>query len=912
MQLEQHRNQSAVSTWLRLVLLALAIAGCKGDGVNGANTTPPTGTLATSAISSTSPPNGATGVGTNATVTANFSGAMTPSSITNASFFLTTGNVHVIGNVSFDAVNNIATFTPGTALAANTEYTATLGTAVENTAGSALPADYVWTFTTGATPDAVQPIVSSVSPAGGATNTALNAGIAVAFSKPINASSITPTSFTVAAPGLVQIAGSVSYSGYTAVFTPAASLPANTLLTVTVAGTVEDLEGNTLLGGAFVWSFTTGAASDTVAPAVSSTAIGNAATGVPVNLKIAAFFSEAMAPATINAASFTLTQGTTPVAGTVTYVGGAATFNPSAALAASTAYTATVSTAAKDLAGNAMANAYAWSFTTGAAPESASPSVSQTNPLGAAVNAALNGRIAVIFSEAMDPATVNTANFTLQIPGVSNVAGTVSYNGATAIFTPAASLQPGTLYTATLDTGITNLAGTALASAYAWSFYPGAIAYSTAPTVSSSIPVNQASGVPTNSKIAVAFNQAMNAASVTNANFTLAGPGTAAVAGLVNVTGNVATFAPATSLQPNTAYVATIAAGAANLAGNMTPANYQLGFTTGATASATAPEVNSTIPATGATGVFINQAIDVAFSEPVDPATISASTISLTAPGSTPVAGTVTYYPASNIASFVPLSNLLSATTYTATVSTGVRDLQGNALPVGTTWTFTTGVATGGLPAVSLGSLVSFAVVAGAGLNNANAGGQTTINGNVGLSPTGTCLGDGAACSATDPVINGTLYANDANGIAATAESDLAAAYADATSRVSGAAAGDLTGKVLTSGVYSSTSTMSIAPGGTLTLDAKGDPSAVWIFKVGSTLTINNSAQVTLVNGARAANVFWAVAASTTIGTGVGFQGNVLSGTSSSVGAGSTIVGRLLCASGTATLRSATISLPGP
>jgi hypothetical protein len=911
MRLKRYRNHSTALTWLRLALLALAIAGCKGDGVNS-TTSPSTGTLASGAISSTSPPNGAAGVGTNATVTASFSGAMTPSSITNASFFVTTGNIHIIGTVNFDAVNNIATFAPGAALAANTEYTATLGTGVENAAGNALAADYVWTFTTGATPDTVQPLVSAVAPANGAANVALNTGIAVAFSKAMNAASFTATSFTVTAPGPVTIAGAVSYSGYTAVFTPAASLPANTLLTATIANTVEDLEGNTLSGSAFVWSFTTGAATDTDAPAVSSTGIANAATGVPVNLKIAAFFSEAMTPTTINAASFTLTQGTTPVAGTVTYVGGAATFNPSAALAANTAYTAAISTAAKDLAGNAIASAYAWSFTTGAGPLSASPTVSQTAPPGAAVNIALNGQIAVIFSETMDPATVNAANFTLQIPGVSNVAGTVSDTGATAIFTPAANLLPDTLYTATLSTGITNLAGTGLASNYVWSFYPGAIAYSTAPTVSLSIPANQAPGVPINSKIAVAFNQAMNAASITNANLTLAGPGAAAVAGQVSVTGNVATFAPATSLLPNTAYLATVAAGAANLAGNATPANYQFGFTTGATASATAPAVNSTIPVTGATGVFINQAIDISFSEPMDPATISASTISLTAPGSTPVAGTVIYYPASNIASFVPSSILLSATAYTATVSTGIRDLQGNALAAGSTWSFTTGVATGGLPPVNLGSLASFAVVAGTGLNNANAGGQTTINGNVGLSPTATCLGDGAACSATDPVINGTLYANDANGVAATAESDLAAAYADATSRLTGATAGDLTGKVLTSGVYASTSAMSIAPGGTLTLDAKGDPNAVWIFKVGSTLTINNNAQVTLVNGARAANVFWAVAASTTIGTGAGFQGTVLSGTSNSVGAGSTIVGRLLCTSGAAALRNAAISLPGP
>src|SRR2546428_9603419 len=116
------------------------------------------------------------------------------------------------------------------------------------------------------------------------------------------------------------------------------------------------------MASVFGWSFTTGAGADTTAPTVSFTDPANAATGVAINKKIAATFSEAMDPLTISTTTFTLQQGTTPVAGTVTYAGTTATFAPASGLAANTAYTATITTGVKDLAGNAMASDFGWSF----------------------------------------------------------------------------------------------------------------------------------------------------------------------------------------------------------------------------------------------------------------------------------------------------------------------------------------------------------------------------------------------------------------------------------------------------------------------------------------------------------------------------------------------------------------------
>jgi hypothetical protein len=109
--------------------------------------------------------------------------------------------------------------------------------------------------------------------------------------------------------------------------------------------------------GDFVWSFTTGVASDTTAPTVSSTNPADAATGVPINTALTVVFSEAMEPSTITTATFTLAgHGMIPVAGVVTYTGTTATFTPGSNLPADTTFTATVTTGAQDLAGNTLAS----------------------------------------------------------------------------------------------------------------------------------------------------------------------------------------------------------------------------------------------------------------------------------------------------------------------------------------------------------------------------------------------------------------------------------------------------------------------------------------------------------------------------------------------------------------------------
>ncbi len=644
---------------------------------NAPDTTAPT-------VSSTDPANGNTGVVLNQQVAATFSEAMDPLTITTETFILRQGPIDVSGAVTYVGVT--ATFTPASSLAAHHKYTATIASGAKDLSGNALASDKVWSFTTGAAPDTTAPTVSSTDPANGNTGVVLNQRVAATFSEAMDPLTITTETFTVM-QGTTLVSGAVTYTGVTATFTPASSLSASTVYTATIATGAKDLAGNALASDK-VWSFTTGIAPDITAPTVSSTNPANGNTGVVLDQRVAATFSEAMDTLTITTATFTLMQGTTPISGAVTYVGVTATFTPSSSLAANTEYTATIAVGAKDLAGNALASAKVWSFTTGNAPDTTAPTVSSTDPANGNTGVVLNQQVAATFSEAMDPLTITTATFTL-MQGTTPVSGSVIYAGVTATFTPESSLSPSAEYTATITVGAKDLAGNALASAKVWTFITGLSADTTAPTVSSTDPANGNAGVGLNRQVAATFSEPMDPLTITTATFTLM-QGASPVSGAVIYAGVTATFTPASSFEAHTKYTATIAVGAKDLAGNALANAKVWSFTTGAAPDTTAPTVSSTDPANGDTGVVLNQQVAATFSEPMDPLTITTATFTLMQ-GTTPVSGTVIY--SGVTATFTPASSLTEETEYTATIATGAKDIAGNALASAKVWSFTTGVA---------------------------------------------------------------------------------------------------------------------------------------------------------------------------------------------------------------------------
>ena len=209
--------------------------------------------------------------------------------------------------------------------------------------------------------------------------------------------------------------------------------------------------------------------SDTTAPTVTFTAPDNGATAVPVNHKVNAAFSKEMDTKTLDVTTFAVKKGREPVAGTVTSEASTATFAPAHDFEKGTLYTATVSTGARDTAGNALANNYMWEFTTGLAADTTAPTVVFTSPVNGATAAPVKQRINVAFSKAMDPATLTASTFTVK-QGSVPVAGKVTSVGSNATFASAKDLEKGKSYTATVTTGAKDMAGNALPGIYVWNF----------------------------------------------------------------------------------------------------------------------------------------------------------------------------------------------------------------------------------------------------------------------------------------------------------------------------------------------------------------------------------------------------------------------------------------------------------
>jgi hypothetical protein len=203
---------------------------------------------------------------------------------------------------------------------------------------------------------------------------------------------------------------------------------------------------------------------------------------------------------------------------------------------------------------------------------------------------------------------------------------------------------------------------------------------------------------------------------------------------------------------------------------------------------------------------------------------------------------------------------------------------------------------------VNLGSSSSFAVLAGSGITVAGAVDSTTINGDIGTFPTTSITGLG------NVVLNGVNQAGDA--VTQSAQNSLTTAFSAAAGQAATttyAPISDLGGLTLTSGVYYDSSSFGLT--GTLTLDAQGNPNAVFIIHSGSTLTTASSSSVVLINGAQACNVFWVVGSSATLGTDTDFMGTILALTSITADTGAMVDGSLLAENGAVTLDNNTVTM---
>ena len=484
-------------------------------------------------VTQRTPASGATGVGVNSALTATFSRAMNPSTLTSSSFTLTPqGGSAVAGTVSYDSATNTATLTPSAQLQTNTTYTANLTSAVAAADGVALASAVSWSFTTSASVCPCSLFPSTLLPAftnlptqdgrGGAGPWSYEMGVKIQVDQPMQIDAVrfykgsleTGTHvgriWTASGTQLAQVTfQNETGSGWqqqalsapisllpntvyvvSVGFNAAYSVTASGLATQVVSGPLRSVaDGQNGVHSSAAGLFPTSSYSSSnyfvdlvaspatvappAAPTVTSRGPGAGATGVAITSKATATFSRAMNPSTLTSSSFTLTpQGGSAVAGTVSYdsATNTATLTPSAQLQTNTTYTANLTTTVAADDGVPLASAVSWSFTT-SAPTPA-PTVTSRGPGAGATGVAITSKATATFSRAMNPSTLTSSSFTLTPQGGSAVAGTVSYDSATntATLTPSAQLQTNTTYTANLTSAVAAADGVALASAVSWSF----------------------------------------------------------------------------------------------------------------------------------------------------------------------------------------------------------------------------------------------------------------------------------------------------------------------------------------------------------------------------------------------------------------------------------------------------------
>jgi hypothetical protein len=664
------------------------------------DTTPPTVTLV-------SPADGATGADAGGTITATFSEAIDPATVSAATFELrTAGGSLVPATVSYDASSRTAILTPSGALVSSSTYSATVkggASGVKDLAGNGLAADRTWSFTIAAPPGCPCTIWGG----SGATPQTAAAGDSQSVELGVR--------FRADSDGFIT--GIRFYKG--------------TTNTGTHVGSLWSSSGTLLARASFSDETSSGwqqvSFANPVAVTGGTTYVASYHAPVGHYAVTTGYFAAA---SYANSPLRALKDGLDGGNGLYTY-SSSASF-PTNTYQSSNYWVDVV-------------------YTTTPPADSAPPTVSSVTPAAGSSSAAPTTDVTATFSEAMAAATIDGTRFQLRNASGNAVAATVSYDAPskTATLHPSAALGYGASYTAVVQGGsggVTDLAGNALAADYTWSFSvkscPCSLWSSSAtPDVASSGDSQSVElGVKFQSEVAGyvtglrfykgAQNLGSHVGSLWSSSGTLLARAT-----FTNETASgwqQLSFANPVQIAANTAYVASYHAPQGRYSVNSqyfssayanaplqapsngasggngvylygsTPAfptqtygssNYWVDvvFDTTSPADTTPPTVSSVTP-TASDHPPVNTAVTATFSETMDPATITATRVKLRT-GTTDIAADVTYDSSSRTATLTPQSPLEYGTTYQATISGGtggVTDAAGNALAADYSWTFTT------------------------------------------------------------------------------------------------------------------------------------------------------------------------------------------------------------------------------
>ncbi|MBN1631669.1 MAG: Ig-like domain-containing protein [Thermoleophilia bacterium] len=394
-------------------------------------------------------------------------------------------------------------------------------------------------------------IASDFSPAKDETEVALNKNITVHFNRDLDPTTINDnTEFNIRRSGfLLKLPAALSYSQLldTATLNPSSNLLPDTVYEVTITNKITSEDGKTLFNPQ-TWSFKT-----ISPPHVASKSPAANATGVPVDQSVSVTFDKTMDWSTVTAASFYLQELGGSVFSTNIMESvdkKTATLTHLAALKEGATYVVTLTTAVKAENGLSLPSTVTWMFQTVAN----APTVIARAPGDGATNVPLDQSITATFDRDMDAATLTTATFYIQKSGGSPLVGTVNYSAATrtATLDPLADLEEAATYEVRLTTAVEAANGAPLAATVVWSFTTAG----DAPTVTTKVPANGATGVPVGQTIAATFDKNMNPATLTSATFYVKKSGGSPLVGAVTYSAGTRTASldPAADLEAGATY----------------------------------------------------------------------------------------------------------------------------------------------------------------------------------------------------------------------------------------------------------------------------------------------------------------------------------------------------------------------
>ena len=662
-------------------------------------------------VSAVVPANNATAVSLTPDINVTFNEAMSFASISASTLELrTAANQSVPVTISYDAGTRTARLVPSSSLLLNTTYRVVVrsgSTGVKDVAGNALAADYTSSFTT--LSDQTPPFIVSTAPQAGATGVSQSTAVTIQFSEPLAAGSVTGTNIFIQGPGAVVLASTLQYNPATntASLQPQTLLQQGQVYTVHARGSasgISDLAGNTLLADSS-WQFTV--QPDTDAPFILTTSPVSGSSQVAINSSVVIQFNERIDPANLSTGILQFFADAAPDYGiqwiyddiTKTLTG-----QPTAPLQYGTVYTVRLiggQSGIRDLAGNAMAETYLFTFSTRLAPDTQAPQIAVVSPGDQVADVAVNSNMSIQFSEAMDAASVLSSQFTVSVDG-TNVLFQVSYSEATntALLIPQAELLPGKTYQYSVKTGVLrDVAGNLLSLGGTWSFTTTGNNQSdqTAPQVTTVTPDSDAANVSPESVISIRFSERVSTTSLQNGNVTLLGPNNVPQSIFVihdEATGEEVVIQPRFGLAYGKTYTIQVTGGptgVTDLAGNPLNENFTSVFTVAR--DSIAPFVVSFSPANGATNVPLNTVPQIVFNELVE-ADYKEGKYMMYANG-------VSVYPyfqqsSGNVVNVLGEQLLNYETTYTITIlggPGGIKDESGNPMAETFTYSFSTGYA---------------------------------------------------------------------------------------------------------------------------------------------------------------------------------------------------------------------------